>query len=128
MARLLEVPAAAANPGNYATAQQSYLKLIGEMDKLRASLKKAKVYDDLNDLASKLELNYDSCVNVDAVAPKLLEQWKGLPERTQQFVALMEKAKLQRVLEVKLARGVHSAHARAGFSGHCSSIPRGKMA
>ena len=102
-ARLQDAPAAA-DTGNYASAQQSYLKLVGEMDKLCASLKRAKVYDDLNDLASRLGLNYDSCVNVDAVAPKLLEQWKGLPERAQQSVALMEKAKLQRVLEVKLKK------------------------
>ena len=91
-------------PPDYASARRAYLKIIKERDKLRAGLKKAKVYDELSELAKELGFDVHSCRNVDKVAAGILERWKGPAELAHQFIILMEKAKEQRELESKLMK------------------------
>ena len=71
---------------------------------MRAGLKKAKVYDELSELAKELGFDVHSCRNVDKVAAGILERWKGPAELAHQFIILMEKAKEQRELESKLMK------------------------
>jgi len=100
-------------PPDYASARREYLKIIKERDKLRAGLKKVKVYDELSELAKELGFDVQSCENVDAVATGILERWKGSAELAHQFIILMEKAREQRELEPKLRNGKAAQEATA---------------
>ena len=104
-------------PPDYASARRAYLKIIKERDKLRAGLKKAKVYDELSELAKELGFDVQSCENVDEVAAGILERWKGPAELVHQFIILMEKAREQRELETKLRKKENGKVAQRGRSG-----------
>ena len=79
-------------PPDYASARRAYLKITRERDKLRAGLKKAKVYDELSALAKELGFDVQSCENVDEVAAGILKQWTGPLELTHQFVILVRSS------------------------------------
>ena len=80
---------------------------------MRAGLKKAKVYDELSELAKELGFDVQSCENVDKVAAGILERWRGPAELAHQFIILMEKAREQRELESKLRTGKAAQEATA---------------
>jgi len=104
LARLEGVEKVEVNPTDYATAERNYLRLLKQMERLRASLKKAKAYDELSALAKELGLDAHSCRNVDEVSPKVLENWEGKPELAYQFIMLLERNKEKRELEVVLRK------------------------
>jgi hypothetical protein len=76
-------------------------RLVKEVDKREKWLRKQKAYDDLGRLAVKLGLTPD-LHNLDEVAPKLLDEYKGLKEDTHQFLSLLETVKAKREVERKL--------------------------
>jgi len=103
LARLEGVKPPVADPPDYASAERSYLKIIADMSKIRAALKKAKVYDRLLALAKSLGLDANTCWNVDEICPKVLERWDGQTEHAHQFVILLKKNKEERRLEALLS-------------------------
>jgi hypothetical protein len=81
--------------------KRDHARLIIEVDRLEKWLRKQKAYDDLGRLAVKLGLTPD-LRNLDEVAPKLLDEYKGLKEDTHQFLSLLETVKAKREVERKL--------------------------
>lgn len=86
---------------DYEVLKRDHTRLIIEVDRLEKALVKRKVYDDLGRLAVKLGLTPD-LRNLDEVAPKLLDEYKGLKEDTHQFLSLLETVKAKREVERKL--------------------------
>ena len=103
LARLEGVEPAVAAPHDYVSIERNYLRLIAEMNKIRAALKKAKVYDRLLVLAKSLGLDVNTCSNVEEICPKILERWDGQPEHAHQFVILLKKNKEERQFEALLS-------------------------
>ena len=95
----------------YAELKSNHAKLVREVDNLEKQIRKQKVYDQLEELAGKVGLDFDDFKNIDQVAPKLLKEWKQqdlsgslipLPEHMHQFITLIELARDKREIEAKL--------------------------
>ena len=95
----------------YAELKSNHAKLVKEVDNLENQVKKQKVYDQLEELAGKVGLDFDDFENIDQVAPKLLKEWEKqdlggtlipLPEHMHQFITLIELARDKRRIEAKL--------------------------
>jgi hypothetical protein len=95
----------------YAELKSNHAKLVKEVDNLEKQIRKQKVYDQLEELAGKVGLDFDDFKNIDQVAPKLLKEWKQqdlggslipLPEHMHQFITLIELARDKREIEAKL--------------------------
>jgi len=95
----------------YAELKSNHAKLVKEVDNLENQVRKQKVYDQLEELAGKVGLDFDDFENIDQVAPKLLKEWEKqdlggtlipLPEHMHQFITLIELARDKRRIEAKL--------------------------
>jgi len=95
---------------DYAELKSNHAKLVKEVDNLEKQIRKQKVYDQLEELAGKVGLDFDDFSNIDQVAPRLLKEWEEqdlgglipLPEHMHQFITLIELARDKRRIEAKL--------------------------
>lgn len=87
---------------DYEALKREYDRLVREVDRQERWLRKRKVYDDLATIAVKLGLDPRDLSNLDAAAPKLRGEWKGLEEDAHQFIILLENVRAKREVERKL--------------------------
>jgi len=88
---------------SYEGLKSLHTRLVKEVDALERRLTKRKVYDELVGFAGQKGLNLETLANLEDTMPKMLSEWKGLPEDMHQFITLLETVKRKRQVEEKLA-------------------------
>jgi predicted CopG family antitoxin len=108
MAELEGVEASARSKEDYEALKSQHLKLVEEVNRLTKPLEKDGVYESLMRFAYELGLDLTDLHNVEEIATKILENWRGQldenvqPSHIHLFITLLEKGKQKKAIERKL--------------------------
>jgi len=108
LAELEGVEASAYQNENYEALKSQHLKLVEEVKRLMKPLEKDGVYESLMRFAYALGLDLADLHNVEEIATKILQNWRGQldqniqPSHIHLFITLLEKGKQKKAIERKL--------------------------
>ena len=108
LAELEGVEALAQSNEDYEALKSQHLKLVEEVNRLTKPLEKDGVYESLMGFAYELGLDLTDLHNVEEIATKILENWRGQldqniqPSHIHLFITLLEKGKQKKDIERKL--------------------------
>jgi predicted CopG family antitoxin len=108
LAELEGIEASAQSKEDYEALKSQHLKLVEEVKRLTKPLEKDGVYESLMRFAHELGLDLTDLHNVEEIATKILENWRGQLDQNVQpshihiFITLLEKGKQKKAIERKL--------------------------
>jgi hypothetical protein len=108
LAELEGVEASVCGNENYEALKSQHLKLVEEVKRLTKPLEKDGVYESLMRFAHALDLDLTDLHNVEEIATKILQNWRGQLDQNIRlshihlFITLLEKGKQKKAIERKL--------------------------
>ena len=89
----------------YEELKRKHLSLLREINSLEKEMRDyGSDYQALIELAQDFGLDLEHLSNVDAIAPKLLREWKGRRGSLHLFITLLEKAREKKQIESQLEK------------------------